>query len=159
MFIRVARQGGVVGLNVQLEVVVQSIVFQESYDTHGILVKRTNIECFRPCLFLNACELLSVNVSSCFCIWSSRTVVILVLARLFGLRLNQELTLKSNLFFVPWEQYHRGTGQVHCPNAWMTILRNLRRIWSDYSQYLLTAILKKLAMCFSSAATSVLRRE
>ena len=101
MFIRVARQGGVVGLNVQLEVVVQSIVFQESYDTHGILVKRTNIECFRPCLFLNACELLSVNVSSCFCIWSSRTVVILVLARLFGLRLNQELTLKSNLFFVP----------------------------------------------------------
>ena len=38
MFIRVARQRGVVGLNVQLEVVVQSIVFQESYDTHSILV-------------------------------------------------------------------------------------------------------------------------
>lgn len=41
VFVEVSRQGGVVGLDVQLEVALQTIMSEETYDTHGVCKKET----------------------------------------------------------------------------------------------------------------------
>lgn len=42
MFIGVSCQGGVVGLDVQFKVPLQTVMFQESYNTHGVYNKKKN---------------------------------------------------------------------------------------------------------------------
>lgn len=95
MFVRVSCQGGVVGLDVQLEVTLQTIMLKESDNAHGIYRRKQRY---------TKCTVETVRFHWFRWNLSERTIVILVLAGFLRLGFNKELTLQPNLLFVPWRQ-------------------------------------------------------